>query len=35
MNDTVTQTMSVTVKDTTTGVWLVQLYKPLRVPVFW
>jgi len=34
VTDPVTQTMSVTVKDTTTGVWLVQLYKPLVFTVF-
>ncbi|HVC70019.1 MAG TPA: Ig-like domain-containing protein [Acidimicrobiales bacterium] len=34
VTDPVTQIMSVTVKDTTTGVWLVQLYHPLVVTVF-
>jgi hypothetical protein len=34
VTDPVTQTLSITVKDTTTGVWLVQLYKPLVITVF-
>ncbi len=34
ITDPVTQTLSITVKDSSTGVWLLQLYQPLVITVF-